>query len=128
MTEVFIKYNPYTVTTVFEINGEEMDKNSEFYLKQDNVRLQEWIEPMGQQWEGFYKELYDYLNSSEPIRIIFKGTIMDFEDLKDAYNKDKENIKFKSVDFEYIENQNKNNKLEVLKDKFQELEMVQLMI
>ena len=30
-------------------------------------------------------------------------------------NKDKENIKFKSVDFEYIENQNKNNKLEVLK-------------
>ena len=122
MTEVFIKYNPYTVTTVFEINGEEMDKNSEFYLKQDNVRLQEWIEPMGQQWEGFYKELYDYQNSSEPIRIIFKGTIMDFEDLKDAYNKDKENIKFKSVDFEYIENQNKNNKLEVLKDKFQELE------
>ena len=92
MTEVFIKYNPYTVTTVFEINGEEMDKNSEFYLKQDNVRLQEWIEPMGQQWEGFYKELYDYQNSSEPIRIIFKGTIMDFEDLKE-YHKLNEHIK-----------------------------------
>ena len=41
---------------------------------------------------------------------------LDFEDLKDAYNKDKEHIKFKSVNFEYIENQNKNNKLEVLID------------
>lgn len=73
MTEVFIKYNPYKVITVFKINGKEVDKNSEFYLKQDNIRLQEWIEPMGQQWKGFYGELYDYLNSSEPINIIFQG-------------------------------------------------------
>lgn len=121
MAEVFIKYNPYKVTTEFKINGEEVDKNSEFYLKQENVRLQEWIEPMGQQWDGFYRELYDYLNSSEPINIVFQGKKEDYKDLKDAYEDNKENIKFKSVNFQYKECKN-DNKLEILKEKFKELQ------
>lgn len=118
MTEVYVKYNPYTVKTVFRIDGVDVDKLSDFYYKQEDVRLQEWIEPSGE-WEGFYKELYKYLNSSEAIKLKFIGTELDYEDLIYAYGK--YGSVFERIDFEFASENNHKNRLEIIKKKFDEL-------
>lgn len=118
MREVYIKYNPYIVKTTFMIDGKPIDKISEFYEKQENVRLQEWIEPNGD-WKGFFEELRQYLNSSEEINITFCGTQLDYEDL--LYAHEKYGKGFKSVSFTFVKGNNDRNRMEVLKEKFEEL-------
>lgn len=115
MREVYVKYNPYVVKTVFVIDGKMVDKLSEFYDKQENVRLQEWIEPTGE-WQGFFEELRRYLNSSEEIKLTFCGTKLDYEDLRYAY--DKYGMCFKSLSFQFIEGRNDVDRMKVLSDKF----------
>ena len=116
MNKVYIKYNPYIVKTEFVLGGEIVDKLSNFYDKQENVRLQEWIEPNGE-WEGVFQELYNYFNSSEELEIEFQGTELDFQDLQYAYQK--YGNCFESVRFKYIQRNNPENRLEIIKEQFE---------
>lgn len=120
MNKVYVKYNPYIVKTEFIFDGRSVGKLSNFYDKQENVRLQEWIEPIGK-WKGFFQELYEYFNSSEKLEIEFKGTKLDFQDLKYAYEKYGKEI-FDGVDFKHIESNNQENRLEILKKQFKKIQ------
>lgn len=75
MKKVFIKYNPYQVTTEILIDGEKPPQNSELHHPQQ--RLQEWVD-----------ELPDILvkeSNSERIQVTFHGTSMDFDDIEDTF-------------------------------------------
>ena len=82
---LYIEYNPYTLETMIEVNGEKPKATSFFNIK-DGIRIQEWIENLP---EKAFKEL----NENE-LNIKFKGINMDFEDLKFVCNNFKE-AKFK---------------------------------
>lgn len=71
MKQVFIKYNPYQVTTEILIDGKEIKKNSR--LNVPDQRLQEWIDNLP---EILYEEC-----STKQFEITFQGTTLDYEDV-----------------------------------------------
>ncbi|MCM1235664.1 MAG: dynamin family protein [Ruminococcus flavefaciens] len=71
MREIFIKYNPYRLTTEIKIDGQPLKKNSK--LNFEDRRLQEWVESLP---ELLYEEC-----STKEYKITFHGTIPDYEDM-----------------------------------------------
>lgn len=72
MREIFIQYNPYRLETKITVDGNPVKQNSR--LNVSDRRLQEWIEELPQ-------ILLDEL-SSRDYRIVFKGALLDYEDLE----------------------------------------------
>lgn len=108
MREIYIKYNPYKIVTDFVFEGIPADNTTRFHGMHEGVRLQEWIEPNGE-WEGFFQELYKYYNSPEGIRIKFRGTDVDYNDLQ--YAAERYGRIFESV---YLESVGGNNQIDRL--------------
>jgi hypothetical protein len=71
MKEVFIKYNPYKLETEVTIDRKPVKENSSLNI--GGERLQEWLEDLP-------NILVDECNSTE-FKVIFHGTILDYEDL-----------------------------------------------
>ena len=74
MKQVFIKYNPYRVITEITIDGKGLRKYSP--LNVGNKRFQEWIDQL--------PELLKKECNSKNFNIIFHGTELDYEDLKEV--------------------------------------------
>ena len=72
MREIFIKYNPYSLETTILIDNAAPKQNSR--LNFGDRRLQEWIEELP---EILFEEC-----SSRDFKIIFHGTILDYEDVE----------------------------------------------
>ena len=77
MKKVFIKYNPYMIRTEITIDGEGLKENSSLGEKVSGSRLQEWIEDLPQ-------ILIDEYNDTD-FDIEFHGTLLDYEDLTEAF-------------------------------------------
>lgn len=118
MKNVFIKYNPYTVSTELEIEGVTAEGLAAFKAIQEGVRLQEWIEP-GNEWLGFFGTLYQCMNSPEAIHIHFQGTEMDFHDLQAAGQKYGED--FDGITYELAESNHQDDRLAQVQAKLDEL-------
>ena len=71
MKRVFIKYNPYQVTTEITIDDQPLKKNSR--LNVPDQRLQEWVDDLP---DILFEEC-----SIKDFEITFQGTILDFEDI-----------------------------------------------
>lgn len=71
MKRVFIKYNPYQVTTEITIDDQPLKKNSR--LNVPDQRLQEWVDDLP---DILFEEC-----STKDFEITFQGTILDFEDI-----------------------------------------------
>lgn len=71
MKHVFIKYNPYQVTTEITIDDKPLKKNSR--LNVPDQRLQEWVDNLP---DILFEEC-----STKDFEITFHGTILDFEDV-----------------------------------------------
>lgn len=71
MKRVFIKYNPYQVTTEITIDDKPLKKNSR--LNVPDQRLQEWIDDLP---DILYEEC-----STKEFEITFNGTVLDYEDV-----------------------------------------------
>lgn len=71
MKKVFIKYNPYQVTTEILIDGKEVKRNSRLIVP--DQRLQEWVDNLP---EILYEEC-----STKQFEITFQGTTLDYEDV-----------------------------------------------
>ncbi len=71
MKRVFIKYNPYQVTTKITIDDQPLKKNSR--LNVPDQRLQEWVDDLP---DILFEEC-----STKDFEITFQGTILDFEDI-----------------------------------------------
>lgn len=88
MINVTITHNPFTVETLFLIDEQKPESNSQF-AEYENQRLQLWI-------EGFFQKLYDIFNGEKEYRVHFKGVEADCTDMEEAVkqaNKDGLNVK-----------------------------------
>ncbi len=72
MDKVYIKYNPYRVTTEIKINEQPVKKFSK--LNVGEKRLQEWVDNLP---NYLYKE-----RNNKKFEIVFHGTDFDYEDVK----------------------------------------------
>ena len=78
MTKVFIKYNPYKLETELTVDGKKLAQNSQIGERiLPGSRLQEWVEDLPQ-------NLIDEYNDND-FDIVFHGTLLDFEDLTEAF-------------------------------------------
>lgn len=75
---VFIKYNPYNLETELTVDEKKPAQNSQIGERiLPGSRLQEWVENLPQ----ILIEEYNDTNFD----VVFHGTLLDFEDLKDAF-------------------------------------------
>lgn len=74
MKRVFIKYNPYQVTTEITIDDQPLKKNSK--LNVPDQRLQEWVDDLP---DILFEEC-----STKDFEITFQGTVLDYEDVAAA--------------------------------------------
>lgn len=118
MREVFVKYNPFIVSTEVEIDGVKVTDTPEFENMREGIRLQEWVEPSGS-WKGFYKELALYLNGEKEITINFKGTDMDYADLQ--YAGKKYAGEFDRIDYTQADSGEQIDRISEISRKYQEL-------
>lgn len=98
MTEIYIKYNPYTVETEFKINNEPIRKNSTF-AAQSKKRLQYWLERNDNNWDGIVAELKKATNDTD-FNITFEGRKVDFEDLEIIVNQNNQDSKIVLIHIE----------------------------
>lgn len=85
MKQITLKYNPYTVTTQFTVDGNKPKNDSK--LNVGKSRLQEWADKLP---EWLLKEFND-----KQFSIKFTGTDADFEDLKSGFEKNKVGVNAK---------------------------------
>ena len=110
MKKVFIKYNPYQVTTEILIDGKKVKRNSR--LNVPDQRLQEWVDNLP---EILYEEC-----STKQFEITFQGTTLDYEDvLAVAQEADKKGIEIK---VEHIPAKEVRDKEQAIAEIFEEIQ------
>lgn len=98
MRQIYIKYDPYEMTTEFEVNGIPIGemKNRHPWLdkvlaEKSGIPLQSWIDPVPSQgWDGLLAYLGEM--SDDTFSISFCGRRTDFEDLKEALAAQKQSL------------------------------------
>lgn len=110
MREIFIKYNPYQIVTEITIDGAPLKKNSK--LNFEDRRLQEWVESLP---DLLFEEC-----STMEFKIIFHGTIPDYEDML-AMVEDARNKGIKIV-LEHIPAKEVKDKEEAIQEVFDEIQ------
>lgn len=110
MREIFIKYNPYRLETDITIDGQPLKKNSK--LNFEDRRLQEWVESL--------PELLLEECSTRDFKIIFYGTIPDYEDMESMV----EDAKSKGINIElkHISAKEVKDKEEAIQNVFDEIQ------
>lgn len=110
MREIFIKYNPYRLETDITIDGQPLKKNSK--LNFEDRRLQEWVESL--------PELLLEECSTRDFKIIFYGTIPDYEDMESMV----EDAKSKGINIElkHIPAKEVKDKEEAIQNVFDEIQ------
>lgn len=91
MKEIFMKYNPFTLDTEIEVDGDNYSEKDNFSFNKKK-RLQEWI-------DNFIKELDDELNYNGNYHIKFHGTKLDYEDINEVIKK----LRNREIQLEHIE-------------------------
>lgn len=109
MREIFIKYNPYQLVTDITIDGQPLKKNSK--LNFEDRRLQEWVEVLPEL-------LFEECNTKE-FKVIFHGTIPDYEDMV-AMSEDAKNQGI-NIELEHIPAKEVKDKEEAIQDVFDEI-------
>ncbi|MEI0550937.1 dynamin family protein [Brachyspira intermedia] len=87
MKEIYFEYNPFTLEYILKDNGEKFDSKSKIYeYINGNKRLQFWLDKL-------IPLLYEHINDN--FNLTFKGTVLDYEDLK--------------LEVDHFNNENKTN-------------------
>lgn len=110
MREIFIKYNPYRLETTISIDGVAPKQNSR--LNFADRRLQEWIEELP---EILFEEC-----SSRDFKIIFHGTILDYEDIEGMAREAKKNGM--KIELEHIPAKEVSDKEAAISEIFDEIQ------
>lgn len=110
MREIFIKYNPYQLVTEITIDGQPLKKNSK--LNFEDRRLQEWVESLP---ELLFEEC-----STKDFKIIFHGTIPDYEDMEAMAEDAKD--KGINIQLEHIPAKEVKDKEEAIQEVFDEIQ------
>lgn len=113
MVRVFVKYNPYRLTTFIEVNGREIEEDSTLFKLVRGKRLQEWV---GQ----FPQMLRDELNAVD-FSVEFCGMDLDWDDFEDAFSQAKEAKIVNRVEMKFIEGKSDDDIQEKIVDIFTDL-------
>lgn len=110
MREIFIKYNPYKLTTEIKVDGDSLKKNSR--LNFEDARLQEWVEMLP---DLLFEEF-----CTKEFKIMFHGTIPDYEDMVAMV----EEVRKKEIyiQLEHIPAKEVKDKEEAIQDVFDEIQ------
>ena len=87
---IYIEHNPFTVETIFEINGNSVG-NLDFFETNKTRRLQLWIEQL-------FVELYNVMNCTTHFNVTFKGVEPDWLDVQAAVEQAKKQHGFQIED------------------------------
>ena len=110
MKRVFIKYNPYQVTTEITIDDKPLKKNSR--LNVPDQRLQEWVDKLP---DILFEEY-----STKDFEITFHGTELDFEDVAAVAEKAK--AKGINITLKHIPAKEVKDKEQAIADIFAEIQ------
>ncbi len=111
MSEIFIKYNPYRLTTHITIDGVELKRNS--LLNFGEKRLQEWIEKL--------PEILTEECRSRDFKIKFHGTLLDYEDVA-AMAEEANKNKGLNIEVEHIPAKEVSDKENAITEIFNEIQ------
>lgn len=110
MKNIFIKYNPYQVTTEITIDGKPLKRNSR--LNFGDQRLQEWIDELP---DILFEEC-----STRDFELVFHGTVPDYEDvIAMSEEAGKKNIHIKVKHIPAKEVKDKENAIQEIFDEIQ---------
>lgn len=104
MTEVYIRYNPFKVETQILYDNEEISLESKL-AKFKNERIQVWLDQL-------IDLLLEELNETE-FRLVFQGTLPDYEDVIEACEKYNQN-KAANIQLAHIPAEGKDDKISQL--------------
>ena len=110
MKEIFMKYNPFTLDTEIEVDGNNYSEKNNFSFNKKK-RLQEWI-------DNFIKELDDELNYNGSYHIKFHGTKLDYEDINEVIKK----LKDREIQLEHIEAKEMTDRKNEIQNIFYEIQ------
>lgn len=114
MAQVYVKYNPYRLSTLIKVNGKEIETDSTLYKVVKGKRLQEWV-------GDFPKMLRDELNTVD-FEIEFCGMDLDWDDFEDAFqNAQKEGV-VKQVGLKFTEGKSDDDITEKIVGVFNDLQ------
>lgn len=114
MAQVYVKYNPYRLSTEIKVNGREIETDSTLYKFVKGKRLQEWI---GEFPEMLTKEL-----NTVDLEIEFCGMDLDWDDFEDAFQTAKSAGIVKTAELKYIEGQAAEDVTQRIVDIFNDLQ------
>ena len=95
MAQVYVKYNPYRMTTQIRVNGNDISNDSTLFKVVKGKRLQEWI-------SKFPQMLVDELNTVE-FDIEFYGMALDWDDFEDMFTRAQNEGVIKSLRLKFVE-------------------------
>lgn len=111
MNNVFISHNPFTVETVFEINGTPVQ--SAFVEQNRTRRLQLWIEYL-------FDELYNFTGGNTHFNLEFQGVEADWLDIQEAAKI--ANEKGMAIQLRWIESEDPVSRITKIQDLMKEAE------
>lgn len=114
MAQVYVKYNPYRLSTLIQVNGKEIETDSTLYKVVKGKRLQEWV-------GDFPKMLRDELNTVD-FEIEFCGMDLDWDDFEDAFQNAQKEGALKQVQLKFTEGKSDDDITEKIVDIFDDLQ------
>lgn len=108
MVEIYIEYNPFTLEFIIKQDGKDFYKDSKIHQYKE-YRLQNWVDKL-------IPAILEVTESK--FNLVFKGTILDYEDIKDEALKFNEKENKEIVTLSYIDIRTVNDRLKELKELF----------
>lgn len=113
MAQVYVKYNPYRLSTLIEVNGREIETDSTLYKFVKGKRLQEWV-------GEFPGMLANELNTVD-FELEFCGMELDWDDFEDAFQTARSMGIVMTAEMKYIKGQEAEDITQKIVDIFDDL-------
>ena len=114
MTQVYVKYNPYRLSTEIKVNGNAISTDSSLYKVTEGKRLQEWI-------GKFPEMLRQELNTSD-FSLEFYGMDLDWDDFEEAFKQAQDQGLVRISNMSFIEGKNDEDINEKIVNVFHDLQ------
>ncbi len=113
LAQVFVKYNPYRLQTLIEVNGKEIESDSSLQKYVKGKRLQEWV-------GNFPQELRNEFNTLD-FNVEFYGMELDWDDFEFAFRQAQETGVIRNLSLNFIQGQSSDNIADAITEIFEDL-------
>lgn len=113
MAQIFVKYNPYLLRTLIEVNGKEIEADSSLQKYVKGKRLQEWV-------GNFPQELRNEFNTLD-FDVEFYGMELDWDDFEFAFRQAQELGIIRNLSLKFIQGQSSDTIVDTITEIFNDL-------